>query len=614
MALKELLSRMGEGPRRRMRVPELWNTMGFEHEKAGGGEIIVDGAGFFGAAIRHALGISRGDIACNDITHDAVSPDAIASDAITEKASLQGVNAQNALPTGMAKCGDAIYALLPRHFTAWDHGDGLEGGTFLKAIALLPHIARFGVELVYLLPIFTPSDMYKKGTLGSPYAIKDFFKLDPALHDPLLGDYSDELLGLQFAAFVEACHALGLKVMVDFVFRTCARDNVFLGEHPDWFYWISLEDQINFAPPNVPDLPGNTAISPITAKALYAAAETPAYISRFRPNPRALDPQKFEKCGGDLTQIERAFGVTTAPAFSDVLNDHQPLWTDVTYLRMDFGKNAFAANYAGAPFLLHDTIKLDIFAPDVPNAALYAAMEDLIPHYILKYAIDGARIDMGHALPKPLLQSMIARIRACKPDFILWSEVFDIARASVETSMGFDFVTGGICFALQKLFYGEPLPELLPHMNGGPCVAPPEMPDTPRAALLYDVELPTLGGPSASGQVLPGAMVQALQLGGPPDVSGPLQPSAAWKSVVTLCASFPNARPFFCAGLELGEIQPMNLGLGESVAGRFALPATDPDYGKLAFFDACRLRWTSPAAPSRIAHIAACMAARGLGV
>ncbi len=170
MALKELLSILESRPKRRMRVPSLWNTIDFECENCENGEILVEGNAFFSAAIRQCLGQS-----------------------------------QNSAP------GDAIYALLPRHFTAWDFGGGLESGTFLKAIALLPHIKRLGISTVYLLPVFTPSDIYKKGSLGSPYAIKDYFSLDPALHDPLLGAYSKHLIELQFAAFVEACHSFGMK-------------------------------------------------------------------------------------------------------------------------------------------------------------------------------------------------------------------------------------------------------------------------------------------------------------------------------------------------------------------------------------------------------------------
>ncbi len=561
MALKELLSILEDRPSRRMRVPSLWNTIDFECEDAGNGEILVDGKAFFAAAIRH----------CLDQEHSSAS-------------------------------GDAIYALLPRHFTAWDHGDGLEGGTFLKAVALLPHIKRLGANTVYLLPVFTPSDVYKKGSLGSPYAIKDYFSLDPALHDPLLGSYTKNLLEMQCSAFVDACHMLGMNTMVDFVFRTCARDNVLLREHPDWFYWIAKKELKGFAPPSVPDIPVNTSISPKSAKALYAAKETPSYIAKFREDPRANDAERFDKCMGDLSEIERAFGLTTAPAFSDCLNDPQPYWSDVTYLRMDLGRNAFAKKYGSAPpFVLHDTIKLDLFQPDKPNKELFELMETLMPYYVKRFGIDGARIDMGHALPKALLKAMIARVREAKPDFILWSEVFDLSRVKKEAAAGFDFITGDVCFSLKRLLYGETAPGLTKLIKGGHCVAGPEMPDTPRAALLYDVELPLHDKAATLGAVKKSSRPRSEAL------SKDRRPSAAWRSAVTLSTLHPNARPFFCAGLELGETQPMNLGLGESMFGRFALPKSDPYHGKLAFFDACALHWTKPGFEARIGHIMLCM-------
>ncbi len=387
--------------------------------------------------------------------------------------------------------------------------------------------------------------------------------------------------------------------------RTCARDNVLLCEHPDWFYWIETDELDTFAPPYVLGLPGNTPISPETAAALYSSAETHAYIARFRDNPRTLGAEKFAKCEGDLAKIERAFGLTTAPAFSDVLNDHQPYWSDVTYLRMDLGKNSFARQYRSAPpFVLHDTIKLDLFPPETPNSELFELMATLMPYYIERFDIDGARIDMGHALPKALLRGMIARVREAKPDFVLWSEVFDIGRAESEAAAGFDFVTGDVCFSIKRLLYGETAPGLSKLSAGGPCVAAPEMPDTPRAALLYDVELPLFSKNLELSYKKKSAKPRMAAF------TSPKGPGFAWMSAVTLSTLYPNARPFFCAGLELGETQPMNLGLGESAFGRFALPPSDPDATKLAFFDACRLHWTNPGVEARIGHIIRCMKGR----
>ena len=37
---------------------------------------------------------------------------------------------------------------------------------------------------------------------------------------------------------MEAAHRLGLRVVVEFVFRTAAKDGDWVKEHPEWMYWI----------------------------------------------------------------------------------------------------------------------------------------------------------------------------------------------------------------------------------------------------------------------------------------------------------------------------------------------------------------------------------------
>ena len=78
-----------------------------------------------------------------------------------------------------------IYNLFVRTTTAFDHNgngtldlptnaEGLrETGTFLKAMAMLPYIKRLGATTVHLLPITSIGHDGNKGTLGSPYAIRN---------------------------------------------------------------------------------------------------------------------------------------------------------------------------------------------------------------------------------------------------------------------------------------------------------------------------------------------------------------------------------------------------------------------------------------------------------
>ncbi len=141
------------------------------------------------------------------------------------------------------------YNLLVRYGAAFDHdGDGrispepsasgwCDTGTFLKATALLPYIRSLGCDVIHLLPITSIGRDGNKGDMGSAFAICDPYALDAHLAEPALG------LGVEteFAAFTEAAHRLGIRVVVEFVFRTAAKDAVWAKEHPEWFYWIRAD-------------------------------------------------------------------------------------------------------------------------------------------------------------------------------------------------------------------------------------------------------------------------------------------------------------------------------------------------------------------------------------
>ncbi len=142
-----------------------------------------------------------------------------------------------------------IYNMFLRTAAAFDHNlngrldlphneSGFrETGTFLKAIAMLPYIKRLGATVIHLLPITSIGKDGNKGTLGSPYAIRNPYEIDEGLSEPVLGlDVKTE-----FKAFVEAAHRMGFRIIVEFVFRTAAKDGDWVREHPDWFYWIREE-------------------------------------------------------------------------------------------------------------------------------------------------------------------------------------------------------------------------------------------------------------------------------------------------------------------------------------------------------------------------------------
>ncbi|WP_241503703.1 maltotransferase domain-containing protein [Ferruginivarius sediminum] len=89
----------------------------------------------------------------------------------------------------------------------------------------LPRIAGMGFDWILLNPVFYP------GFSGSIYATKDHERLHPIV----AGDRPDRDPAEALAGFCREAKAHGLKVMLDLVADSVARDSVLAGAHPDWF-------------------------------------------------------------------------------------------------------------------------------------------------------------------------------------------------------------------------------------------------------------------------------------------------------------------------------------------------------------------------------------------
>ena len=98
-------------------------------------------------------------------------------------------------------------------------------GTFRKVQEDLPRIRDLGVDVIWLMPIHPIGVKNRKGTLGSPYAIRDYRAVNPEF-----GTRED------FISLVSAIHALGMKCIIDVVYNHTSPDSVLAAEHPEWFY------------------------------------------------------------------------------------------------------------------------------------------------------------------------------------------------------------------------------------------------------------------------------------------------------------------------------------------------------------------------------------------
>lgn len=110
-----------------------------------------------------------------------------------------------------------IYQIFPRQYAPSHDFQGI--------IDDLDRIQEMGVDIIYLLPIHPIGKKDRKGTIGSPYAIEDYY----GIHEDL-GDIED------FKRLIDAVHQKKMLLMIDIVFNHTARDSKLIMTKPTWFY------------------------------------------------------------------------------------------------------------------------------------------------------------------------------------------------------------------------------------------------------------------------------------------------------------------------------------------------------------------------------------------
>jgi glycosidase len=110
-----------------------------------------------------------------------------------------------------------IYEVNVRQFTP--------EGTFAAFEKHLPRLKAMGVDILWLMPINPIGVKNRKGSLGSYYAVRDYKAVNPEF-----GNKDD------FKHLVDAAHALGMKVIIDWVANHSSPDNVWIEEgHLDYY-------------------------------------------------------------------------------------------------------------------------------------------------------------------------------------------------------------------------------------------------------------------------------------------------------------------------------------------------------------------------------------------
>lgn len=235
-----------------------------------------------------------------------------------------------------------IYEVNPRTFSP--------SGDFRGIEAQLPRLQKLGVTVLWLMPIHPPGQLKKKGSIGSPYAVRDYYGINP--------DYgsADDLKRL-----VRAAHAHGLRIIIDIVANHTAWDSVLM-KHPEYYKHDAGGNVIS----PVPDWADVAALN-------YANPELRKYmldmlkywlrdfdLDGFRCDVASMVPVDFwEDARRQLEEIK--------PNIIMIAEAHEP----------QLLVKAFDLDYAW-PF--HSTLT-DVFEHGAPATALRAEWDQVRMHY-----------------------------------------------------------------------------------------------------------------------------------------------------------------------------------------------------------------------------------------
>jgi cyclomaltodextrinase / maltogenic alpha-amylase / neopullulanase len=197
------------------------------------------------------------------------------------------VSRESARPVPQWLREGVIYEIFPRDFSA--KGD-LNGVT-----ARLDELKDLGVTVLWLMPIHPIGEKLRKGNYGSPYAIRDYYAVDPNY-----GTVDD------FKKLVAEAHKRDLKVLMDLVVNHTAWDSVMM-EHPE-FYKKDANGKIVPPVPDWSDVAGLNYANPklreyIIAMMKYWIKECD--IDGYRCDVASMVPTDFwEQSRAELQKIK----------------------------------------------------------------------------------------------------------------------------------------------------------------------------------------------------------------------------------------------------------------------------------------------------------------------
>lgn len=124
----------------------------------------------------------------------------------------------NPLPTWLKD--SVIYEVNLRQYT--------NEGTFNAFLTHLPRLKNLGIDVLWLMPIHEISLKNRKGSLGSYYAVKDYYSINPEF-----GSVE------AFDEFISIAKQLGFKIVLDMVFNHTGADHLWTNTNKEYYTRIN---------------------------------------------------------------------------------------------------------------------------------------------------------------------------------------------------------------------------------------------------------------------------------------------------------------------------------------------------------------------------------------
>lgn len=181
----------------------------------------------------------------------------------------------NARPAPQWARDAVIYEIFTRQFSA--------SGDFNGITARLDDLKDLGATVLWLMPIHPNGEKLKKGTFGSPYAVRDFYGIDPNQ-----GATND------FKNLVAESHKRSIKVIIDLVANHTAWDSVMMST-PE-FYKRDASGKITPPVPEWTDVAGLNYANPKLREYMIAMLKywvTEFGVDGFRCDVAGMVPTDF---------------------------------------------------------------------------------------------------------------------------------------------------------------------------------------------------------------------------------------------------------------------------------------------------------------------------------